>query len=131
MSWCRMALLAEDVMTTTVRNIAVIAVNDGRIEELKALVSEMHAVMREKDPGTVGHDWFVNEAGTEVVVLEEYRSAEDVARHLATTEEFSTRMGELGTMTSVLVCGQLPDEMRSALEAFQAKAYRPFVEYNV
>ncbi|MBI5949871.1 MAG: antibiotic biosynthesis monooxygenase [Chloroflexi bacterium] len=108
-------------MTSTVRIVGTMSINQGKRDELTALIDAMHKVMREKDPGTLTHDWYIDEAGSECVVHEVYASSEAALAHMANVSEQLGRLFELGTIVSAVVCGDPSPEARAALAGFGAK----------
>src|SRR5258708_37832237 len=62
--------------------IARAAIRDGKLEEFKVLAAQCMRTVREQDSGTLQYDWFLNEAQTECVVREAYRSSESVLEHI-------------------------------------------------
>ena len=58
-------------------------VHKGKFEDFKALAAECSRKVREKEPGTLQYDWFLNGAQTECVVLEAYRDSTAVLEHIA------------------------------------------------
>ena len=59
------------------------AIHEGKLEEFKSLAAQCVQSVRERDSGTLQHDWFLDDSQTECVVRETYKNSEAVLEHIA------------------------------------------------
>lgn len=117
-------------MPGAIRVVGTFAVREGNASAVGELAKTIHAVMREKDPGTLAHDWYLARSGQELIVHEHYASAEAAMTHMGNVSEYLSRIFELVDLVSVAFCGDLPPEMEEAVAAFQPKLYKPLAVYS-
>ena len=93
--------------------------------EFKTLVAKIVAATSE-EPGTWMYEYSVNEARTEVHIIERYR-ADAVVNHIEETfAPFGEKFLELVKITSLLVYGNPDAPTRKHLDAFGAVYMNPF-----
>jgi len=68
---------------TEIRNIARCAIHPGKLGEFKALAERCTTIVRQKDKGTLGYDWYFSADETVCVVHERYRDSAAVLQHVA------------------------------------------------
>jgi quinol monooxygenase YgiN len=107
------------------RNVAKFRIRPGMAEEFKQIAAEALAVVRTKDPGTSEYEWFMNDAGTECIVLETYESAEDVGAH---AQNVGRLVGKLLQMSQVSVdmLGTPTPQMRETLKRMPISVFNQF-----
>ncbi|MBI5949872.1 MAG: antibiotic biosynthesis monooxygenase [Chloroflexi bacterium] len=108
-------------MSGSLQFVVTMSLHPGKRDELAAVADAMQKVMREKDPGTLAQDWYVDEAGSECVIFEAYASSEALLAHMANVSEQSARLVELGSITSVVALGDPSPDARAALAGWGAK----------
>jgi quinol monooxygenase YgiN len=63
------------------RGVAKFRIHPGKADEFRRIAAQSVALARAHDPGTQQYDWFINEAGTECLVLETYASSDALIAH--------------------------------------------------
>lgn len=94
--------------------IARFQIPEGRLEGFKPLAAECLAAVREKDPGTSRYDWFLDESGTDCVVIETYDNSEALLAHVETVQEPLGKALEFTTL-SLELYGDPSPALREAL----------------
>ena len=59
----------------------------GMLEEFKQQAAKCISVVKEKDPGTLQYDWFINSDMTECEIREKYESSEAFLAHIYNLRE--------------------------------------------
>ena len=59
----------------------------GMLEEFKQQAAKCISVVKEKDPGTLQYDWFINSDMTECEIRETYESSEAFLAHISNLRE--------------------------------------------
>jgi len=63
------------------RAVAKFRIHEGKTAAFRELAAQCLAAVKAREPGTSVYDWFINEAGTECVVVETYDSDEALLAH--------------------------------------------------
>jgi quinol monooxygenase YgiN len=108
----------------TIHLTARAAIHEGKLEEFKALAAECIRKVREKEPGTLQYEWFLNEAQTECVVLESYRNSAAVLEHIANLGPTLQAILSLGDWAFELFGSPSP-ELVNASAGLTLKVYAP------
>lgn len=107
-------------MSSTVSWNLQLAVQEGRLDEARKLVSEMVEATRQ-EPGTVGYEWFLSEDGSVCHICERYADSNAAMVHLGNFgAHFAERFLACFTPTAFYVYGAPSDEVRSVLDGFGA-----------
>ena len=107
---------------TKLHGVARIKIHPGKLEAFQQAVAECVALTREKNPGTLRYEWYLNDEQTVCTLLETYESSEAVLIHL----------GNLGdAIYRLLACGELSGEIfgNPSSELRQAVAEMPIKFY--
>lgn len=100
-------------MTDNVYWILVVRINDGKLDEFKALAEELCAATR-KEPGALAYEWHLDTSGSTCHIYERYADAKAVMTHMATFARFAERFGSLTTQESATIYGKPDDQVRAA-----------------
>ena len=101
---------------------ALFKINEGKLEEFKRLIPLFISAVKEKDPGTLNYDWFLNEEKMECMVLEAYADSDAVLAHVANVGELLQKSLEIAEIT-LHVYGNPSDELIKATTGVGAKIY--------
>lgn len=113
-------------MSSTISWNLRLNVNDGRLDDFRALMREMVSAT-EAEAGTVGYEWFIGESGATVHINERYQDSGAAMLHLGNFMAlFVERFLDCVTPTSIDVYGDASDELRGALAAFGAVHHSTF-----
>lgn len=104
-------------------------IHPGKVEEFKRLSRACMAIVREKDPGTIRYDVFLNDGETEAVVYEEYESAQAHIAHFENMGENAAAIFAIVDMEGEL-WGDPSPELRAGVEANGVKIYTPFLRLS-
>jgi quinol monooxygenase YgiN len=63
------------------RAVAKFSIHEGKADEFRQVAAQCLEAVKLHDPGTSLYEWFINEAGTECIVLETYDDAEALLSH--------------------------------------------------
>ncbi|MHA2397883.1 MAG: putative quinol monooxygenase [Promethearchaeota archaeon] len=72
----------------------LIKIPEGKLEEFKQLAIKHTKLAREKDTGTLKHDWFLSSDQTECVVREEFTSEKALIEHTINTSPLQGLWGD-------------------------------------
>jgi len=104
---------------------ALFKIKEGKLEEFKKLILQFIAIVKEKDPGTITYDWYLNEEKMECTVLETYEGSNAVLAHAANVGELLMKSLEI-TEPTLEVYGNPSEELSKALEGFAPKVFPYF-----
>ena len=94
------------------------SVLEGRLDDGRALMTDMVESTR-AEPGTLGYEWFLNEAGTEAHMKDRYADSAAAMFHLGNFgSKFAERFMECFAVTGFFVYGEPNAELRAAIEGF-------------
>jgi quinol monooxygenase YgiN len=104
------------------RAVAKFRIHPGKGADFRTIAAQCLEAVKARDPGTSGYEWFINEAGTECIVLESYDSAEALLAH---TRNVGALVGRLLRIAdySVDMLGDPTSEIRAALRRMQISLY--------
>lgn len=103
---------------------ALFKIKEGKLDEFKELIPVFISTVKEKDPGTLTYDWYLNEEGMECTVLESYTNSQAVLAHAGNVGEYLGKVMEIADLT-IEVYGNPSEELRNALEGMAPKVF-PF-----
>jgi len=103
-------------------NIVVrIAVKPGRLDDAKANLAESLARMKVEEPGTLGFEFYLDEASGNLTLLETYKNSEALLAHLGNLAK--GKPTDAIALTSVEVFGDPSPQAKGALGMFAPKFY--------
>lgn len=108
----------------TIHLTARAAIHEDKLEEFKALATQCKRKVREKEPGTLQYEWFLNGDQTECVVLESYRDSAAVLEHNANLGPTLQAILSLGDWTFEMF-GTPSPELVNASAGLTLKVYAP------
>ena len=87
-------------------------IREGKLEEFKRQAPICISQVKEKDPGTLQYDWFLNSDKTECEIREAYKSSEDLLAHVANLREpLGILFEQYATDHSVVIYGNPSPEL--------------------
>lgn len=93
-----------------------LSVQDGRLDDARALMSEMVEATK-REPGTVGYEWFLSGDGTACHIMEKFADSGAAAEHIANFgANFAARFLACFAPTALYVYGQPSEEVRAVLD---------------
>lgn len=96
------------------------SVQDGKLDESRALMAEMVEATRQ-EAGALGYEWFLSPDGATCHINERYADSAATLEHLGTFgAKFAERFLACFAPTGLHVYGEPSDEVRGALESFGA-----------
>ncbi len=108
-----------------IKATALFKIKEGKLEEFKQLIPVLISIVKEKDPGTLTYDWYLNEDNMECTVLETYADSQVVLAHAGNVGEQLQKMTELADL-SLELYGNPNEELRNAIEGLAPKIYSFF-----
>ena len=109
----------EQITATALFNI-----KEGKLKEFKQFIPILISAVKEKDPGTLTYDWYLNEDNMECVVMEIYTDSQAVMAHSGNVGELLQKILEVADL-SLQLYGNPSEELKNALEGLDVKVY-PF-----
>jgi quinol monooxygenase YgiN len=101
---------------------ALIKIKEGKLDEFKRLIPQFISIVKEKDPGTVTYDWYLNEEAMECTVLETYADSDSVLAHFANAGGLVQKLLEFADLTIELY-GNPSNELLTALDGMAPKIF--------
>lgn len=97
-------------------------IHEGKLDEFKEIAAQCFTLTKEKDPGTLQYDWFMDENQTEFVVRERYSDSNAVLAHLANLGDLFGKVMRV-TDFSLEVYGNPSEELLKAIATMKPKVY--------
>ncbi len=108
-------------MSETVRWVLEVAINQGELDNFKALMNEMVAATQANEPNTTNYEWFISDDGQTCHLYERYADSAATMTHLASFgENFADRFLAAVAPTRFVVYGNPSAEVREALAGLGA-----------
>lgn len=103
---------------------ALFKIKEGKLEQFKKFIPVLISAVKEKDPGTLTYDWYLNEDKMECKVLETYSDSQAVLAHSGNVSELLQKVLEVADL-SLELYGNPSEELKNAIEGMAVKIY-PF-----
>ena len=111
-------------MSDNVHWLLGLKINEGALDDFKALMSEMVAATKSNEPNAMNYEWFISEDNATAHVYERYADSAAVMTHLQWFgENAAERFLAAVEPTSFLVFGDPSADVREALAGFGAVHY--------
>ena len=101
---------------------ALFNIKEGKLEDFKELIPHFISTVKEKDPGTLTYEWYLEEANMECTVLEMYSDSQAVMAHAGNVGELLGKSLEIADL-SLEIYGDPGEELRNALDGMAPKIY--------
>ena len=106
--------------------IARFKFHEGKVEEFKRLSAQAMEIVRTKDSGTLQYDIYLNDDGSECMVIERYRDSAALIEHF---ENLGDLAGAILATVSVVhgeVLGEVSAELRADLADGPVQLFTPY-----
>jgi quinol monooxygenase YgiN len=95
--------------------IARFRFNEGKREEFERLSAQAMEIVKNKEPGTLQYDIFMNDDRSECVVIERYRDSEAAMEHVANLGHLFDAVFATVTIVHGELLGEPSGELRANL----------------
>ena len=95
--------------------IARFRFKEGKREEFERLAAQAMEIVRSQEPGTLQYDTFMNDDGSECVVIERYRDSEAAIQHAANLGHLFEPIFATVTVVHGELLGEASAELRANL----------------
>jgi quinol monooxygenase YgiN len=95
--------------------VARIKIQEGRHEEFRQISRDSVSMVKEKEPGTTRYEWYLQNDGTEGVVIEEFVDSEAVLVHFQNMKALMHDVDIPGEM-SIELFGDASPELLEAVK---------------
>ncbi len=113
-------------MNKQVSWIFEVTINDGELDNLKGLMTEMVDSTKANEPGTLAYEWFISEDGKQCHIHEWYKDSPATVAHLITFKaNYAARLLSMCIPTRFVVYGNPDSVVLEALEGFGAAYMSP------
>ncbi|NND32506.1 MAG: antibiotic biosynthesis monooxygenase [Saprospiraceae bacterium] len=103
----------------------------GRVDDLKALATEMSSRTEEHEPGAVTYEYNLNSEGTECHIYERYADSSALMTHLGNFQEhFAGRFFDILEIKRWTVYGNPSEEVRNTLGGMGATFFNPIAGFS-
>jgi quinol monooxygenase YgiN len=100
--------------------IVRIKLHEGKLEEFKRLSAQCMEIVRSKDPGTLQYDTYINDDGSECIVVERFTDSQALIEHSANLADLMEAILATGSFS-----GELLGEPSAKIRARLAEAEVP------
>ena len=112
-------------MSSTISWNLQASVNEGRLDDLRALAREMVA-STEQESGAQSYEWFLSDDGSQLHLYERYVDSEAALIHMGSFgSQFAGRFLECVKPTSFSVYGEPSEKLRGVLDGLGAAYHGP------
>jgi quinol monooxygenase YgiN len=112
------------MVTQTVRLAVDLAINEGRLDAFERIMQAM-VVVSQKEPGTLGYEWFLNADRRRCRLLETYVDANALQSHLngPAVHELVPKLLEVASVRGFEVYGDPGPKASAMLAGFGAEVF--------
>lgn len=97
-------------------------VHDGKMAEFKMIAEECISIVKAKDKNTLQYDWYLDDAQTEIVLMEAYPDSNGLLAHLGNIGELFGKLLALADFSAELY-GTPSEELLKATSGLKIKVY--------
>ncbi|WP_094606020.1 hypothetical protein SPSIL_006840 [Sporomusa silvacetica DSM 10669] len=98
-----------------------VSINDGELDNFKALMKEMVDSTAANEPGTLAYEWSISADGIQCHIHEWYKDSAATVAHLTTFKaNYAARLMSMCMATRFVVYGNPDSSVHEALEGFGA-----------
>ncbi len=101
---------------------ALFKIKDGKLDEFKKLIPEFISVTKEKEPGNLTYDWYLNEVKMECAVVEVYADSQALLAHAGNVGGLLEKAGALADL-SLEVYGNPDEKLQEVLNDMGVVSY--------
>jgi quinol monooxygenase YgiN len=111
-------------MTKKLQLSARMKIREGKLEGFKRQAAVCISYVKEKDPGTLQYDWFLNSDNTECEIREAYESSEALLAHRSNlSEPLRILFEQYTTDHSVVIYGDPSSEVMQKMGGVGVNTY--------
>ena len=104
------------IMSKNVHWIIEAAVKEGKLEDLKSLITEMVEATKANEPGAINYNWNFNDDESYLYLYERYADSEAALVHMGNfVKNFAGRFMGCLDIKKFVAFGDVNDQMRKAL----------------
>lgn len=113
--------------STELLGIARFKIHPGKLDDFKKLSAQCMEIVRTKDVGTLQYDIFINDAGTECMVIERYKDTRSLIEHSQNIgSELSTAVLATGEVFGELL-GNISPDFKENLKGGPVQCFAPYL----
>jgi quinol monooxygenase YgiN len=105
-------------------------INDGEVENFKAMASGFVSGVKENEPGTLEYQWYIGEDGKHCLLEETFESSETLLTHLGNVGPSLPSILAIAPITRLEVRGNPSAEARDALAGLGATHFVQFAGFD-
>jgi quinol monooxygenase YgiN len=105
-------------------------INDGELENFKAMASGFVSSVQQNEPGTLGYQWWMGEDGKHCLLEEAFENSEAMLTHLGNVGPTLPDIMAIAPITRLEVRGEVSAEAREALSSLGATHFAHFVGFD-
>jgi len=110
---------------TELQGIVRFRFHEGGLEEFKRLSAECLEIVRAKDVGTLQYDTYLNDDGSEAIVLERFRDSDALVLHSENLAHLMEAIMATGEVSGELL-GQPSADLRAKLDGSPVGLFAPY-----
>ena len=101
----------------------ILHVHDHKRGEVKAVVDQCIARVRENEPGTLQYDWYISEDGSTCIVFDTYEDSDAALFHMVSLGSLVGELAALGRLV-LDVHGEPSDMLKEAIAVMKPNYYQ-------
>lgn len=106
--------------------ILELAIKEGEVDALKALMEEMSEATQENEPGALNYEWYISVDESSCHLFERYADSAALLTHLGNfRKHFASRFMSILRPTKMTVYGSPNEEAAKALDGMRAIYFSP------
>ncbi len=93
----------------------------GKCDALKQWISRFVAHSEATEPNLLAYNWYIDEAGSQLRIVERHADSDSVVFHSGNVAELSGEINGLREIRKITVLGSVNDQLRKGLESAGAE----------
>jgi quinol monooxygenase YgiN len=116
-------------MSTQIYWLLEVAINPGKLEAFRSVANDLIAAT-EKEPGTLGYQWNLNEDETVCHIYERYQDSAAMLVHVQSFGKYAARFMQACRPTRFDFYGNPSEEAKAALTDLHPTFFKPLGGFN-
>ncbi len=115
-------------MSSTIRTNAEFSIQEGKVDDFKALVSTMIEMTDANEANTLTYEWYISEDGSKCHLTETFKDSDAFLVHLGNVSDKFDTLFALAPMTEFQIYGSPSAELQQTLDTLDGVQYYPYFD---
>jgi quinol monooxygenase YgiN len=107
---------------SAIRIRGLLQINPRQLEAFQAIAEQLVIVTKQKDPGTLGYDYFIDHELEKALVLEHYDSIDSFLAHLSNIKPVAVKFAATFKVELLEVCGDVTPQLAAMMKEITGEA---------